>query len=89
MAAKKQLELFYEDDYRELVTNLPRLGALRCSELSRLKGYLQTLFPPGKIKIFSMLQRAWELRIYIQRVQLDCDNALLTECAPTPAEWKI
>ena len=35
---KKSLDLFYDDNYRELVTNLPRLGALPSSELSRLKG---------------------------------------------------
>ena len=35
---KKKLDLFYDDNYRELVTNLPHLGALPCSELSHLKG---------------------------------------------------
>ena len=35
---QKKLDLFYDDNYRELVTNLPRLGALPSSELSRLKG---------------------------------------------------
>ena len=46
----KNLDLFYDDHYRELVTNLPRLGVLPSSELSRLKGELQTLFPPDKNK---------------------------------------